>query len=53
MMKEFFWQYFSKCGSLDAYLLYKEENEDSAELAGMEELSRRELLAEPDGDFLM
>ena len=39
MMKEFFWQYFSRCGNVDAYLLYKESEETSSEPAEQMDMS--------------
>ena len=44
-MKEFFWQYFAKSGSLDAYLMYKETGEEGQEPEGMTEITGSDVLA--------
>ncbi|WP_438433362.1 YqzL family protein [Gorillibacterium sp. sgz500922] len=33
MMKEFYWQYFHNTGNVDAYLLYKNDNESDDDRA--------------------
>ncbi|WP_155987731.1 YqzL family protein [Gorillibacterium massiliense] len=42
-MKEFFWQYFSRCGNLDAYLLYKESEQSGIEPVELAEMTVQEL----------
>lgn len=43
MMKDFFWQYFSTTGNVNAYLMYKDTDDQPDEANMLEEASEEDV----------